>query len=132
MTVFTLRPLLRLLGLGALAGVLLAGALVPAVGLVGGTAQRTLNGFEALPLNLRTPNLAQQTQILDSEGNVFATLFYQNRINVRLRDVAPIMRQAIISVEDERFYQHPGVDPLALARAAGSAGYSALPCFIAR
>ena len=110
MTVFTLRPLLRLLGLGALAGVLLAGALVPAVGLVGGTAQRTLNGFEALPLNLRTPNLAQQTQILDSEGNVFATLFYQNRINVRLRDVAPIMRQAIISVEDERFYQHPGVD----------------------
>lgn len=105
-----LRPLLRLLGLGALAGVFVAGSLVPAVGIVGGTAQRTLNGFDALPLNLRTPNLAQQTQILDADGNVFATLYYQNRINVRIRDIAPIMRQAIVSIEDERFYQHPGVD----------------------
>ena len=104
------RPFLRLLGFGALAGIFVAGSLVPAVGLVGGTAQRTLNGFDALPLNLRTPNLAQQTQILDADGNVFATLFYQNRINVRLRDVAPIMRQAMISIEDERFYKHPGVD----------------------
>ena len=106
----TLRPLLRLVGLGALAGVFLAGSLVPAVGLVGGTAQRTLNGFQSLPLNLRTPNLAQQTQILDADGNVFATLFYQNRINVRLKDVAPVMRDAIVAIEDERFYKHPGVD----------------------
>lgn len=104
------RSLLRLLGLGALAGVFLAGSLVPAVGLIGGTAQRTLNGFDALPLNLRTPNLAQQTQILDADGNAFATLYYQNRINVRLKDVAPIMRKAVIAIEDERFYQHPGVD----------------------
>ena len=105
-----LRPLLRLLGLGALAGVFLAGSLVPAVGLIGGTAQRTLNGFDALPLNLSTPNLAQQTQILDADGNEFATLYYQNRINVKLSQVAPIMRKAIIAIEDERFYQHPGVD----------------------
>ena len=100
----------RLVGLGALAGVFLAGSLVPAVGLVGGAAQRTLNGFQSLPLNLRTPNLAQQTQILDADGNVFATLFYQNRINVRLKDVAPVMRDAIVAIEDERFYKHPGVD----------------------
>ncbi len=101
---------MRLLGFGALAGFLAAGALVPAVGVSAGLATRTLGGFESLPLTLRTPSLAQQTVIESSDGTPFATLYYQNRINVSLSQVAPIMRKAIVAIEDERFYQHPGVD----------------------
>lgn len=100
----------RLLSFGALAGFLLAGALVPAVGIVGGLTTRSLEGFESLPVTLRTPQLAQQTVIQAADGTTFATLYYQNRINVPIKQVAPIMRKAIIAVEDERFYEHPGVD----------------------
>ena len=39
------------------------------------------------------------------------------RIPVGLGEIAPLMVAATISAEDRRFYQHPGVDPLAMARA---------------
>lgn len=41
----------------------------------------------------------------------------EQRHDVRLERVAPHLRQAVIAVEDHRFYQHPGIDPLALGRA---------------
>ena len=44
------------------------------------------------------------------------------RIPVSLDRVAPRMLQATISAEDRRFLQHPGVDPIAIARAALGAG----------
>lgn len=104
------KPLVRLLGLGALAGFLIAGSLVPFVGVAGGLTTRSLEGFESLPVTLRTPQLAQQTVIQSADGTTFATLYYQNRINVPIKRVAKVMRQAIVAVEDERFFEHPGVD----------------------
>lgn len=38
--------------------------------------------------------------------------------NVALSDVAPVMRQAVVAAEDERFYRHHGIDSLGLVRAA--------------
>jgi penicillin-binding protein 1C len=43
----------------------------------------------------------------------------QWRIPVPLRDISPWLVKATIAVEDERFRSHPGVDPLAVLRAAG-------------
>ena len=40
------------------------------------------------------------------------------RIPVTLADVSPIMIEATLAAEDGRFRRHPGVDPLAIARAA--------------
>jgi len=40
------------------------------------------------------------------------------RFPVRLSGVAPILPQLVIAAEDRHFYRHPGVDPLALVRAA--------------
>ena len=40
------------------------------------------------------------------------------RLFVALDDIAPVAREATLLYEDRRFYQHPGVDPIALARAA--------------
>ena len=39
------------------------------------------------------------------------------RITVALDDVSPIMIEATLAAEDGRFRQHPGIDPLAIARA---------------
>jgi penicillin-binding protein 1A len=41
----------------------------------------------------------------------------ESRVLVRTEDIAPIMRQAIVSVEDQRFYEHNGVDVRGIARA---------------
>ena len=41
----------------------------------------------------------------------------ESRVLVRTEDIAPLMRQAIVSVEDQRFYEHNGVDVRGIARA---------------
>ena len=41
----------------------------------------------------------------------------ESRVLVRTEDIAPIMRQAIVAVEDQRFYEHNGVDMRGIARA---------------
>jgi 1A family penicillin-binding protein len=42
----------------------------------------------------------------------------EHRRDVPLEKIAPHLRQAVIAAEDHRFYYHPGIDPIALARAA--------------
>jgi penicillin-binding protein 1C len=42
----------------------------------------------------------------------------QWHFRVDVQDISPWLVQATIAVEDERFYSHPGVDPLAVTRAA--------------
>jgi penicillin-binding protein 1A len=41
----------------------------------------------------------------------------EGRVLVNTEDIAPIMRQAIVSVEDQRFFEHNGVDVRGIARA---------------
>src|SRR5256712_10690738 len=63
------------------------------------------------------------TVVLDVHGNVLERDGRSGmRIPVGLGSVAPRMLQATISAEDRRFQQHPGVDPLAIARAAITSG----------
>ena len=48
--------------------------------------------------------------MLDRNGNTIATFYDENRVNVPLSKVAPIMQKAIIAIEDYRFYQHGALD----------------------
>lgn len=41
----------------------------------------------------------------------------EDRILVRLKDMSPVLLNGLISVEDRRFYEHQGINPLAIARA---------------
>ena len=104
------------------AGVLVAGAALPFVGGTGVAARSAVESYESLPSQLTTPPLPQRSRILAADGTVLATLYEQNRIEVPLAQIAPVMRQAIIAVEDGRFYEHRGVDMRGLLRAlAGNA-----------
>ncbi len=59
------------------------------------------------------------SRILAADGSLVAVLHGpQNRVPVRVEQVAPVMRQAIVDIEDSRFYSHHGVDYKGLARAA--------------
>jgi membrane peptidoglycan carboxypeptidase len=107
----------------AVAGVLVAGSLLPFVGGAGVAARSAIESYESLPTSLTTPALPQRSRILAADGSTLATVYEQNRIEVPLAAIAPVMRQAIVAVEDGRFYDHRGVDPRGLLRAfVGNAG----------
>ena len=58
------------------------------------------------------------TRIVDRNGKTIADLFAdQNRQLVALSDIPSTLREAVIATEDQRYYEHPGVDLLGLARA---------------
>jgi 1A family penicillin-binding protein len=60
----------------------------------------------------------QTTQVVDRNGALIADLFAeQNRTNVPLKDIPPIVRQAVIATEDERYYEHAGLDFIGMLRA---------------
>jgi len=105
-----LARILGILGIAALAGALLALALVPFVGGVGVVTRDVVKDFQSLPDSLSTPPLAQRSLILASDGSILATLYYQNRVEVPLENISPFMRQATVAIEDARFLEHNGVD----------------------
>jgi penicillin-binding protein 1A len=59
-------------------------------------------------------------RIVSAEGELLGEFGEERRAVVKIRDVPEIMRQAILAAEDERFYQHGGVDYLSVLRAAFS------------
>jgi len=114
-----LSRLVLLLALLAAAGLTVAAAASPLVLATGLAAKSTADSFEALPTGLPDPVLGVDSRILAADGSVVAVLHGpQNRVPVRVDQVAPVMRQAIVDIEDSRFYSHHGVDYKGLARAA--------------
>src|SRR5262245_46608505 len=98
------------LAVSVLAGVLVAGVALPVTGGLGLAARSGTELFDDLPDELATPPLAQNSYILAADGSRIATFYDQNRISVRLSAVSDVMRQAIVAVEDARFYEHGGID----------------------
>jgi len=75
----------------------------------------------ALPPDL-TRLHAVSTEVLDRGGRTLTVLPAGDtrwRLPATVADVPPHLIDLLIAAEDRRFRQHPGVDPLALARAAG-------------
>ena len=74
----------------------------------------TMPTFEELE-NPRT-NLA--TEIISADGKILGTYYIENRSNVRYAELSHYMPEALISIEDERFTEHSGIDQKALFRVA--------------
>ena len=102
--------LVLFLGISVLAGLLVAGITLPFVGGLGLAARDSADGFDSLPAELEIPALPERSRILAADGSLIATFYYENRISVPLAEVAPVMRQAVIAIEDSRFYDHGGID----------------------
>jgi len=99
-------------------GVLTAGLVLPGVAVANGLTGMTVTAFDDLPTELEQQPLPEKSEILAADGTLLATFWDQNRIVVPLSEIAPIMQQAVIAVEDRRFYEHSGVDPAGMLRAA--------------
>jgi membrane peptidoglycan carboxypeptidase len=107
----------KFLGVSVLAGAVMAGIALPAVGALGLAAKGTVESFDELPANMKTPPLSQRTTILDADGGQIATVYSRDRTVVDLKDISPHMQKAIIAIEDSRFYQHGAVDLKGVLRA---------------
>jgi membrane peptidoglycan carboxypeptidase len=110
---------------GLLAGVLLACAVLPAALAAGFVVKMVAESYEKMPSELHTPPPAQPSYVYASDGKTLITAFYDEyRHDVKLSDIAPVMRQAIVASEDTRFYKHGGVDTRSVLRAIVANGGS--------
>ena len=98
-------------------GLLVTAAILPVVGGAAWGAKAARDGMSSLPLAFATPAQAQRSRILDGDGKVLAYFYDQNRSYVDLGDIAPVMRTAIVSIEDHRFYEHGPLDAQGTLRA---------------
>ncbi|MGW7380710.1 transglycosylase domain-containing protein [Streptomyces sp. NPDC054794] len=107
----------KFLGVSVLAGAVMAGIALPAAGALGLAAKGSVQGFDEIPANLKSPQLSQRTTILDGAGNKIASVYSRDRTVVDLKDISPYMQKAIVAIEDSRFYQHGAIDLKGVLRA---------------
>ncbi|WP_043423126.1 transglycosylase domain-containing protein [Arthrobacter sp. 9MFCol3.1] len=116
-TATTLGKIFLFLGVSAICGVLVAGLLVPAAAVSGSAASGSIQFFDTLPAELKVDPPSQSTTILASDGSPIANLYAENRTRVSLDQMSPHIKDAIIAIEDSRFYEHGGVDTTGILRA---------------
>ncbi len=63
-------------------------------------------------------DMAQSTTLFDEADKPVFTIFKEQRIEVPLDRISPNLIKAVISVEDQRFYEHNGIDIVRVAAAA--------------
>lgn len=68
-------------------------------------------------LPLPEPTIPSETRVLDVNGAIVGRLFVQNRIEVPLDRMAKDLPNAVVAVEDTRFYRHRGIDIIGIGRA---------------
>ena len=126
----------RLALLAVISGVLTAALVLPAVAIAGMAVRNSANKFNTLS----TPELGQlpvRSEILDNQGKLLAYYYPHgiDRVPVAFAQIAPVMRTAIVAIEDSRFYQHGAIDFKGTVRAlvndlraqAGAGRLHALP-----
>ena len=101
----------------ALCGVLIAAAVMPGVGAAVVGTRSAEEGLDNLPVAFATPAQSQRSVVLDANGDVLTYFYDDNRVYVGLDRIAPVMRTAIIAIEDHRFYEHGPLDLTGTARA---------------
>lgn len=73
--------------------------------------------FDELPLH----DARESITIYDKHGDIlYETNFKKNMEWTSIEDIPIFVQKAFVSVEDKRFYHHPGVDPIRLVKALGN------------
>jgi penicillin-binding protein 1A len=74
---------------------------------------------------LQNPEANLASEVISSDGVLMGKYYTENRSEVRTDEISPNVFHALVATEDERFYDHSGIDAEAIARAVftlGSAG----------
>lgn len=81
----------------------------------------TLGAFGKLPSlkELENPSILQSSEVFAADGTLMGKYYTErgNRSSVNYRDISPHVINALIATEDERFYDHAGIDAKSTMRA---------------
>ena len=66
---------------------------------------------------LENPDSNVATEIISSDGEVLGKFYAENRVPVKFEDLSPHLVNALVATEDERFYEHSGIDARGTLRA---------------
>ena len=59
-----------------------------------------------------SPESPESSQLMSADGQLIHAFYYkENRITISLDDISPHVMDALVAIEDIRFYQHSGIDP---------------------
>ena len=106
------KPLAFLCVFGAIAG--LVGALIVAVLFMGNAWLTDLPDYSKIDLYAKS---GYTTVLASDRQTVLGKLYLENRIEVGDNEVTDDVKNAIVATEDERFYNHGGVDAMGILRA---------------
>jgi len=67
---------------------------------------------------LKTMQLQTPMKVYSQDGKLISQFGEKRRIPVSIDEVPPLMINAFLATEDNRFYEHPGIDPIGIVRAA--------------
>ncbi|AKH63354.1 MULTISPECIES: peptidoglycan glycosyltransferase/peptidoglycan DD-transpeptidase MrcA [Photorhabdus] len=70
---------------------------------------------------LKDVRLQTPMQVFSADGELIAQYGEKRRMPLTLSEIPPVMVKAFIATEDSRFYEHHGVDPIGIIRAASVA-----------
>ncbi len=71
---------------------------------------------------LENPEADLASEIISADGLLMGKYYSENRSEVKFSEISPNVVHALIATEDERFYDHSGIDAQALARVIFTAG----------
>ncbi|ASN21552.1 transglycosylase domain-containing protein [Arthrobacter sp. YN] len=117
------KVLLRVFGyflVSILCGVLISGLVVPVVAFTSTTVGGSIGFYEDLPSELNVDSPSLSSTVVSADGQHIATFYAENRVKVPLEEMSPFIREAIVAIEDSRFYDHAGVDAQGIIRALSS------------
>lgn len=60
--------------------------------------------------DIENPKSNQASEIISSDKQILGTYYVENRSNVTYKEISPNVIHALVATEDERFYQHSGID----------------------
>ncbi|MBR6459620.1 MAG: penicillin-binding protein [Actinomycetaceae bacterium] len=104
------RILLVLTLLCSVGGALMAGIALPVVTALGTASNALTSSFEEVPSDLGFTTPSVPSVLLASDGSELARFYAENRVVVGFDDVSQHMKDAVVAVEDRRFYNHHGID----------------------
>ena len=67
---------------------------------------------------LENPETNLATEIFSSDGETLGKYYNENRTPVKFEDLPPHLIEALVATEDERYYEHSGIDARSTLRAA--------------
>ncbi len=72
--------------------------------------------------DIQNPSASLSSQVYAQDGTLMGKYYLEDRVNVDFKDISPNIIHALVATEDQRFYDHSGIDFISLLRALKGLG----------